>query len=451
MQAYARAFILLTVTFLLPVAAVRLSAAADWTHMYPGVARASLRSVWGSGSSDVFAVGAAKPVDDYIGAVTHYDGTGWTAMDTSATSATVLRGVWGSSGSDVFAVGDGGVIIHYDGSKWSEMESSVDTSLHSVWGTSESNVYVGGTNVLLHYNGNSWAQEVLPEDVDTFAIFALWGLSEKALYAAGQASNTVGIILSFNGYSWSTCYYGNPVYGLWGSDTDDIFSVAKSQSGIGEISHFDGTRWELIQAYDQEILYGIWGNSWADVNAVGNKGSVYHFDGTTWSAADTLSTPLFSIWGSSASDIFVVGEGSIYHYEGSDETTTTTTAPAPATTTTTAAAETSTTTSAPLADPETTTTTAAASPCPAEEIYGVHSPEAARLRAFRDRMLAASPRGQKIIAAYYRHAPALQELLATNDQVRLLIKSSLDALLYLQQITAPGDSEQDLRKLYPAQ
>ncbi len=32
-----------------------------------------------------------------------------------------LSGVWGSSSSDVFAVGAGNTILHYDGREWSPM------------------------------------------------------------------------------------------------------------------------------------------------------------------------------------------------------------------------------------------------------------------------------------------------------------------------------------------
>lgn len=32
-----------------------------------------------------------------------------------------LTGVWGTSSSDLFAVGSGGTVLHYDGSAWSDM------------------------------------------------------------------------------------------------------------------------------------------------------------------------------------------------------------------------------------------------------------------------------------------------------------------------------------------
>jgi PKD repeat protein len=104
----------------------------------------SLRDVWGSSGSDVFAVGASSTI-------LHYDGTGWSAM-TGGTGS--LRDVWGSSGSDVFAVGGSGTILHYDGSGWSAMDSGMGWGLGGVWGSSGSDVFaVGSAGTILHYGG----------------------------------------------------------------------------------------------------------------------------------------------------------------------------------------------------------------------------------------------------------------------------------------------------------
>jgi len=58
--------------------------------------------VWGSGLTDVYAVGNA-------GTVLHFDGTTWKAMDSGAQTALVR--VWGAGPSDVYVVGAGGTIL----------------------------------------------------------------------------------------------------------------------------------------------------------------------------------------------------------------------------------------------------------------------------------------------------------------------------------------------------
>ncbi len=84
----------------------------EWTEVY--TYWEGLHAVWGSSSSDVFAVGTN-------GAIVHYNGSTWSPM--SITTSHDLFGVWGSSASDVFAVWSGGTILHYDGSAWSVMKS----------------------------------------------------------------------------------------------------------------------------------------------------------------------------------------------------------------------------------------------------------------------------------------------------------------------------------------
>jgi hypothetical protein len=68
-----------------------------------------LKSVWGSGSKDVWAVGDGRFLSD--GVLLHYDGTSWTWLSSGTTNP--LYGVWGTSAGDVWAVGSGGTILHH--------------------------------------------------------------------------------------------------------------------------------------------------------------------------------------------------------------------------------------------------------------------------------------------------------------------------------------------------
>jgi len=102
-----------------------------------------LYGVWGSSSSDVFAMG-------YGGTILHYNGSVWGSMTSGIT--TDLYGVWGSSRSDVFAAGYGGITRHYNGSAWGPMTSGTTNQLLGVWGSSPSDVFaVGNWGTILHY------------------------------------------------------------------------------------------------------------------------------------------------------------------------------------------------------------------------------------------------------------------------------------------------------------
>ena len=65
-------------------------------------------------------------------------------------------------------------------------------------------------------------------------------------------------------------------------------------------------------------LESVWGSSATDVFAVGDIGTILHYDGDTWSGQASGSTNwLYGVWGSSATDVFAVGvDGTILHYDG---------------------------------------------------------------------------------------------------------------------------------------
>ena len=66
-------------------------------------------------------------------------------------------------------------------------------------------------------------------------------------------------------------------------------------------------------------LTGVWGSSASDVFVVGESGTILHYDGDTWTPMDggIGNTYLWAVWGTSATDVFVGGSSStILHYDG---------------------------------------------------------------------------------------------------------------------------------------
>ena len=79
----------------------------------------------------------------------------------------------------------------------------------------------------------------------------------------------------------------------------------------------DGWEWQnpLPQG---NILFAVWGSSAGDVYAVGDGGAILHYDGHAWRNLGSLTiASLLGVWGSSAGDVYAVGnEGTILHYDG---------------------------------------------------------------------------------------------------------------------------------------
>jgi hypothetical protein len=67
-------------------------------------------------------------------------------------------------------------------------------------------------------------------------------------------------------------------------------------------------------------LHGVWGSSASDVYAVGEDGTTLHYDGGQWLGVDygfSIYDDLWAVWGTSASDVFVAGDsGTVLHYDG---------------------------------------------------------------------------------------------------------------------------------------
>ena len=80
----------------------------------------------------------------------------------------------------------------------------------------------------------------------------------------------------------------------------------------------DGSVWWPMDTGTTNLLNGVWGSSATDVFAVGDNGAIMHYDGTTWSTMSSGTTnDLNAVWGNSATDVFAVGDnGTIVHYDG---------------------------------------------------------------------------------------------------------------------------------------
>jgi hypothetical protein len=135
----------------------------------PAPGGGALYGVWGSSATNVFAVGAG-------GRILRYDGSAWSAM-TSATQARLTR-VWGSGPSDVWAIGDS-VLVHYDGSSWKsetrnlyklgQQGGQFDGSFNppfqmGLWGPSAKEVFFGTWTGRFNRHTEFWGEMTAPNN-----------------------------------------------------------------------------------------------------------------------------------------------------------------------------------------------------------------------------------------------------------------------------------------------
>jgi hypothetical protein len=131
--------------------------------------------VWGSASTDVWAVG-------WSGTILHWDGSAWSPVSRGINAD--LRGVWGSASTDVWAVGWSGTILHWDGSAWSPVSRVTNDFLLGVWGSARTDVWaVGAGGTILHWDGNAWSGS---SSGTQSPLYAVWGSASTDVWAVGD-------------------------------------------------------------------------------------------------------------------------------------------------------------------------------------------------------------------------------------------------------------------------
>ncbi|AKU94961.1 hypothetical protein AKJ09_01625 [Labilithrix luteola] len=157
-----------------------------------------LRDVWSAGDGVVWAVGAKEPSTNVApGTVLRWDGSAW-AVQFEPDS--ILYAVWGSSPTDIWIGGEGG-LYHGTGPSsdaitWKKVRSELITS---IWGTSTNDVWAVGAfwgspytfdGTVLHYRGTSadggdgW--EIDPISSSRPASYRkVWGTSANDVWIGG--------------------------------------------------------------------------------------------------------------------------------------------------------------------------------------------------------------------------------------------------------------------------
>jgi hypothetical protein len=167
---------------------------------------------------------------------------------------------------------------------WSFVARSADAAFLSVSGTSASDVWLAGADdgkgpVVLHCDGRSWARR------DTGVSGDLWWvnpLDGGSVFFGGSNAT----VLRYDGSEFGALVTPGPaaatVFGVWAAAEDDVYAVGSVDGQDGFVWHYDGTAFGSVPL-DGSLPLGEHGE-----------------------------TPgLFKVWGSSASDVWVVGANGV--------------------------------------------------------------------------------------------------------------------------------------------
>ncbi len=154
-------------------------------------------------------------------------------------------------------------------------------------------------------------------ETETDAMQDVWGTSQGDLFVLVSPGGVRSAALQ----GWVPVGAdGDAIEGraLWASSSGDIWVI--DNSGI-DFVHWNGAAWvrEPSVGLPGRELYELWGSSAQDVFAVGNGGAVLHFDGKGWIEQPTPPSTgnLMAVWGVSSDEVYAAGErGSLIRYDG---------------------------------------------------------------------------------------------------------------------------------------
>ena len=218
-----------------------------------------LVGIYGFTSSDFWVVGYYQVDQRGYALISHWDGSIWTTWKPPQFSQ--LTSIWGTSSSDMYAVGRGGLILHFDGSTWRLQTSGTSIDLLSVWGTDAAHLYSAGYDlssgrgILLEFKSTGWTTvtngSTVADSSTLYGGFAsVWGPSPDTLFLVGA--------LSYQGapghWRLSSIPFNSPGQNLVGLSA---FNAVRGQSGADAficgshdlIIHWNGNSWNTFQSY----------------------------------------------------------------------------------------------------------------------------------------------------------------------------------------------------------
>lgn len=173
-----------------------------------------------------------------------------------------ITSIWANFSNNIYTVGRKGSIVHYNGNVWTKIESGTDLTLTDIYGTSENEVYVSGTNT------STVEGIILKKDK-----LGNWGTFIES-----------GIV---NENELFTKLYGE-LDAIWIDERNTIYT------GGNLLYRYKNNKWNYVTSLPENTISGnsgsiyrgfilaIRGNGSNDYVIAGDRNTLKHFNGSSW-------------------------------------------------------------------------------------------------------------------------------------------------------------------------
>jgi photosystem II stability/assembly factor-like uncharacterized protein len=296
--------------------------------------------------------GCDSAAPDCISAPVSCNDVSWCPSNTGIANLYVLTKVWGTSKNDVWAVGSGGTVIHWDGGAWTPSAvppspAEVRNTFFAVGGTGPNDVWVASTtSSIFHNTGSGWVKQESPAPKGyELVVFSIWsdgsdrfrlGTSDFEYVITMpkgerrvRGNQFAGMTTDKAEIAWEPQEGTASVLGYYGT-ADDLWLIGDNSTYMPwqRALTVHGVRsaltnelvWTEVESNSLAKLNAIWGSSATDIWAVGDQGVLRRMrpGQTSWEIVPSpTNESLYALWGTSATDIWAAGEnGTILHYDG---------------------------------------------------------------------------------------------------------------------------------------
>lgn len=307
------------------------------TWQWDGAAWSALEGPWGRGVPVLFGGDAVAPWAFWRGGAAYWNTT-WSAfIATSMPEQHALLGVGARGAKDVWAVGERGLVQRWNGHAWQVLAVPLPAprQVLDLWFHSASEGWaVDGSGSALRWDGARWLPVAVGDSRDVFT--RVWGSSPTDLWFTGRTVGDWGseapLVVRWDGERAHRLAlpaergFGPPSQ-VWGTGPEDVWLVVNDYNGVW---HWDGhalSRRSLPRGWDQDAHpLTVWGSGpddvWLGAQRAYESKTLFHWDGHQWTPAVLPFTParfvhsVFSLWGSSARDVWALGDSGLMHFDG---------------------------------------------------------------------------------------------------------------------------------------